>query len=428
MPWYNLFSNDVGKWIALAVFVITYALVLWRKFNIAFLPLGASAVLILLGLTNPADALLKYINWDVLALYAGYGLLADSFKDSGLPSLIVNRALMRVKKEKYAVLFLCALAMGLSCFMENPIVVIILAPVAIEMAEKLKGSLFLYLIAVAISANVVTTVTMISDTPTIILATTTGMNFLDFYWFMGKPGLGTLSIIGIFMAFSTLLIQFRNLNNAVEIKREEIRASFTPLIIFVLSVIVLSAVPWSDLGDWNHPGLVGVALALTTFIVWIDDARRIISEFDWHTLAFLSGIFIIVATINDSGLLNEFAVWLGSTGINNPAIYLAVFVWASVALSSFIDNVPYTVIMIPVCTSVAQTLGISPFPLYFAMLVGTGMGGNLTPIGATANVLACGMLEKRGYKIDLIKYMKIAVPFSIAAVAAVHILMQFFWL
>jgi Na+/H+ antiporter NhaD/arsenite permease-like protein len=428
MPWYNLFSNDVGKWIALAVFVITYALVLWRKFNIAFLPLGASAILILLGLTNPADALLKYINWDVLALYAGYGLLADSFKDSGLPSLIVNRALMRVKKEKYAVLFLCALAMGLSCFMENPIVVIILAPVAIEMAEKLKGSLFLYLIAVAISANVVTTVTMISDTPTIILATTTGMNFLDFYWFMGKPGLGTLSIIGIFMAFSTLLIQFRNLNNAVEIKREEIRASFTPLIIFVLSVIVLSAVPWSDLGDWNHPGLVGVALALTTFIVWIDDARRIISEFDWHTLAFLSGIFIIVATINDSGLLNEFAVWLGSTGINNPAIYLAVFVWASVALSSFIDNVPYTVIMIPVCTSVAQTLGISPFPLYFAMLVGTGMGGNLTPIGATANVLACGMLEKRGYKIDLIKYMKIAVPFSIAAVAAVHILMQFFWL
>jgi len=152
MPWYHLFSNDIGKWIGLGVFILTYALVLWRKFSISFLPLGASAILILLGLTNPADAILKYINWDVLALYWGYGMLADSFKDSGLPSLIVNRALIRVKKEKYALLFLCVLAMVLSCFMENPIVVTILAPVAIEMAEKIKGSLFLYLIAVAISA------------------------------------------------------------------------------------------------------------------------------------------------------------------------------------------------------------------------------------------------------------------------------------
>jgi len=132
MPWYHLFSNDVGKWVALGVFIVTYGLVLWRKFNIAFLPLGASLILILLGLTNPADAFLGYINWDVLALYAGYGMLANSFKDSGLPSLIVNRALVRVNKEKYALLFLCALAMGLSCFMENPIVVIILAPIAIE--------------------------------------------------------------------------------------------------------------------------------------------------------------------------------------------------------------------------------------------------------------------------------------------------------
>jgi Na+/H+ antiporter NhaD/arsenite permease-like protein len=105
-----------------------------------------------------------------------------------------------------------------------------------------------------------------------------------------------------------------------------------------------------------------------------------------------------------------------------------VFIWVSVVLSSFIDNVPYTIIMIPVCTSVAKTLGVSPFPLYFAMLVGTGMGGNLTPIGATANVLACGMLEKRGYKIELGKYMAIAVPFSIAAVGAVHLLMQLTWL
>ena len=427
MPWYQLFGSDIGKWIALTVFVVTFALILWRKFNITLVPLSASVILILLGITNPSVAFLRYINWDVLALYAGYGLLADTFKDSGLPAFIVNRALIHVKKEKYAILFLCALAMGLSCFMENPIVVIILAPIAIEMAEKLKGSLFLYLIAVAISANVVTTVSMISDTPTIILATATGMNFLDFYWFQGKPGLGTLSIIGILMAFTTLLFQFRNHNGSVEVKKEEIKVSYKPVILFVLSVIALSIIPCSRLGEWDHPGLIGAALALATLLAWSSNWRAMLHEFDWHTLLFLSGIFIIVATVNDTGLLKDFATWLGNTGIKSPAIYLAIFVWVSVALSSFIDNVPYTMIMIPVCTNVAQTLGVNPFPFYFAMLVGTGMGGNLTPVGATANVLACGMLEQRGYEINLGKYMAIAVPFSIAAVLCVHLLLQFVW-
>ena len=99
----------------------------------------------------------------------------------------------------------------------------------------------------------------------------------------------------------------------------------------------------------------------------------------------------------------------------------------SVLLSAFIDNVPYTVIMLPVCSMLAASLGVNPYPFYFGMLIGTGMGGNLTPVGATANVLACGMLEKRGYKIQLGSYIKI-VYFTLAAVAVSHILLQLIWM
>ncbi len=428
MPWYQLLSPEIGKWIAFAVLAVTFALVLWRKFNISFLPIGAAALLILLGITNPAQAFVYDISWDVLGIYWGFGILADAFKRSGVPSLIVNRALLHVKKEKYALLFLCSIAMLLSSFMANPVVVIILAPIAIEMAEKLKGSLFLYLVALAISANVVTTVSMISDPPALILATSTGMEFLDFYWFQGKPGLGTLTVIGIFIALLTLFWQFRSLNNRVEMKYEKIEVNYSPVILFAISVVALAVIPWNDIGDWNHPGIVGLALGIATLVIWSDYARQMIREFDWHSLVFLAGIFILVATVNNSGLLQEFANWLGHVGITNPAVYLAIFVWASVALSSFIDNVPYTMLMIPVCASVANALGVSPFPFYFGMLVGTGMGGNLTPVGATANVLVCSMLERRGYKINLGRYMEIAVPFSVAAVAAVHILLQVAWL
>jgi Na+/H+ antiporter NhaD/arsenite permease-like protein len=97
-------------------------------------------------------------------------------------------------------------------------------------------------------------------------------------------------------------------------------------------------------------------------------------------------------------------------------------------LSSFIGNVPYTVLMIPVCSYVAINLGVNPFVFYFGMLVGCGIGGNITPVGATADVLACGILEKRGYKIELGKHMPMSVPFSVAPVLVAHLLFQLIWL
>jgi Na+/H+ antiporter NhaD/arsenite permease-like protein len=428
VSWYHIFGPVTEKWLALAVLAVTFGLILYRKFNIAYASLAAAGFLIFVGITNPAEAFLKSVNWDVLAIYWGYGMLAIAFRESRVPAWIANRVLDRVKSEKQALLFLCVLAMFLSSFMANPVVVIMLAPLAIEIATRLKASLFLYLIALAVSSNIVTTVSMIADPPAMILATATGMDFLDFYWFQGKVGLGTLSIIGILVAILVLLLQFRKLNKRVSIAREEIRVSLSPLALFVSSILVLALIPWPQLGVWNHPGFVGLAVGIFSLIVAKGYARSMSKEFDWNTIFFLIGIFIVIATVASTGLLEDFAAWLVHTEMSSPTIYLAMFVWISVLLSSFIDNVPFTILMIPVCAGVAQTLGISPFPFYFGMLVGTGIGGNLTPVGATANVLAGGMLEKRGYKVQLGKYFRIAAPFSMAAVLVVHILLQLLWL
>jgi len=428
MSWYNLFDPEMEKLVALAIFAITFVLILYRRFNISYVPLIASGVIILLGIASPAEAFRKWVNWDVLAIYWGYGMLVTSFLKSNIPFWLANRIISRVKKEKYALLFLCILAMVLSSFMVNPVVVIMLAPLAIEIATRLKASLFLYLVALSVSSNVVTTVTMISDPPAIILATSTGMDFLDFYWFQGRIGLGTLSIIGISVALSTLLFQFRKLNNVVDIKKEEIKITYGPLALFLSSVLALAFIPWKSLGVWNHPGLVGFSLGVLSLVISRRDVRQMLKGYDWNSLVFLIGIFIVVETVNSVGLLADFTKWLGSTGMKSPMLYLAIFVWMSVAISSFIDNVPYTVLMIPVCAGVAQNLGISPFPFYFGMLVGTGIGGNITPVGATANVIATGMLEKRGCRVTLGKFMAVSVPFSVSAVLAVHILLQLVWL
>ncbi len=422
MSWYHLFEPTVEKWLVIVIFASCFGLILHRSIPIHYLSLAAALLLIALGITNPASAVLEMVDWNVLAIYWGYGILAMVFRESKVPSLIASLVLARVKKEKYALLFICSLAAFLSAFMANPVIVIMLAPLAIEIAERLKASLFIYLVALAISSNVVTTVTMVADPPALILAMATGMNFLDFYWFKGNLGLGTLSVVGVVAALLTLLFYFRDLNNAVQIVPEKVAVTHGPLWVFVLSVLALAFIPM------KHPGTVGLVVGLASLYIGRTLIREMIREFDWDTLWFLVGIFVLIATVEEIGLLKDFTTWLAGTGLKSPTLYLIMLVWGSVLLSAFMDNVPYTILMIPVCNYLAESLGNSPWPFYFGMLVGTGIGGNITPVGATANVLACGMLEKRGYRIDLWDYMKISVPFSIAAVLPVHLLIQWLWL
>jgi len=488
---WQLFSPEIQKWITLIVVGIVFALILDRKVPIHYLSLAAAALLLALGVMHPAAAFLdsdKGVNWDVLAIYFGYGMLVVPLRESRLPSAISNWILPKLRHEKYALLFLCALAAFLSSFMANPVVVIMLAPLAIDMAERLKSSLFPYLVGLAISSNVVTTVSMVADPPSLILAMQTKMDFLDFYWFHGRPGLGTLSVIGVLAALSTLLFQFGSMNKKVDIRVQPVRVasksillilfgctgcavavilnmlglntaailfllilsviislldalfpeqmaakssylqlSLGPTAVFLLSVFALALVPSAPLGFLNYPGWIGLILGILALLMlgwkWFEGVK----EFDWTSIAFLIGIFIVIGSVNQVGLLKDFSNQMIEIGLTNPFLVFALITWLSVGLSSFIDNVPYTVLMIPVCSYMGQALGIDPFYFYFGMLVGTGIGGNITPVGATANVLACGMLEKRGYKIDLGKYMKISVPFSCAAVLTAMTLIHLFW-
>lgn len=430
MNWYHIFDPTTEKWVALAIFTVCFALILYRNVKIAYVSLAAAALLVALGIVSPQSALLEQVDWAVLAIYWGYGMLAIVFRESKVPASIASYVLARVKKEKYALLFLCALSAFLSSFMANPVIVIMLAPLAIEIAERLNASLFLYLVGLAISSNVVTTVSMVADPPATILALATGMTFLDFYWFQGKVGLGTLSTIGVLVALATLLFQFRLLNNKVDLKEERFQVTYGPLAVFILSVLALAILPlvYQSLRQPAFVGAVGFFVGVASLYIGREMVGPMTKEFDWETIWFLIGIFIVIGAIEEVGLLRDIANWLAGTGLKSPTIYLFILTWLSVALSAFIDNVPYTILMIPVCSYLAQSLGISPWPLYFGMLVGTGIGGNITPVGATANVLACGMLEKRGYRINLWEYMKISLPFSVAAVLAVHILIQLLWL
>ncbi len=417
-------TPGMEKIIVLAVFVLCYALALSRKVKIAYASLGAAAILIVSGILPPSDALFKAVKWDVLGIYWGFMMVSFVFMQSHMPDLIANRILARVKTEKYIIFYLCILTAFLSAFMENVGVVLMMAPVAISVSRKMESDLFNYLIPIAISSNVVTTLTMVADPPSIILAMETGMKPLDFYWFHGKLGLGTITLFGVAVAMAVILFQLRGMKKPVSVALETIATTKGASVLFVLGVAALAIGP--EFGV--RPGIVGFTVGIIALVMGRNYLKEMLVDFDWNSFFFIMGVFMVIYTLNASGLLKDFADLVVHVGIDNPAAMLAFLVWISVALSSFMDNVPYTILMIPVCQNLAAVFGIEPWSLLYGMLVGTGIGGNITPVGATANVFACGILEKQGGKVELVRYLKFSIPFSVAAVLACHILIHIIWL
>jgi Na+/H+ antiporter NhaD/arsenite permease-like protein len=480
----------MDAWVVGIVFVIVFGMVLYRKVPIQYVSLAGAAILIVTGIVPLKVALGNSIEWEVLFIYFGYGMLSVLLQESMLPRALADAIIPRMRSENQLIFYLSAIAALLSSFMPNPVVVLMVAPLALDVADRLKRSPFPYLVSIAIASNVVTTVTMVADPPSLILAMTTKMSFLDFYWFQGRPGLGTLSVVGVVVALLSLLVLNRKLNSPLHIEVETYHAprgsvillvlSFLvgigalilkrwvspltliaglggvscvvfildrkivsssgakgpvfqlgPTSVFVLSIFALILAPQTpppgvaSFISWQ--GWIGLGLGLICIGTMGRKAAKEVKEYDWETTLFLLGIFIVVDSVDRVGILSLLVTWLMEAGFRDPFWVFMLVTWISVTLSAFIDNVPYTVLMIPVCGYFAKTLGINPHYLYYGMLIGTGIGGNITPVGATANVLACGMLEKRGVKIDTLQFMRLSVPFSVSAVLSAQIQIHLFW-
>jgi Na+/H+ antiporter NhaD/arsenite permease-like protein len=410
--------------LALAIFIATYALALSRRIKIAYVSLTAAILLVALRILTPHEVVTQALKWDVLGIYWGFMMVSIAFMDSGVPKLLAERILKAAHAEKHVILYLAASTAFLSVWMENVGVVLMMAPIALAISRRLNTSLFPYMVVIGIASNVVTTVSMVADPPSIILAIETGMKFMDFYWFQGRVGLGTLTVVAVVAALLTLLFQFRHMSKRIDLPVDDVPVTYWATILFVVSVAILAF----GHGRGLSPGIVGVAAGGAA--LWLNRRRfrAMFVEFDWNSFAFIMGIFVVAHSLRSTGLLREFAGLLHGAGLKTPALAMGALIWISVAVSSFVDNVPFTVLMIPVAQDLAGLLGTSAWPLLFGMLVGTGSGGNITPVGATANVFACGFLEKHGEKVDLGRYMKISVPFTVVAVAAAHILLYIFWL
>ena len=199
----------------------------------------------------------------------------------------------------------------------------------------------------------------------------------------------------------------------------------------VLSLIFASQFP-------NKPaitnGLICMAFAIigciyesirqksTAFLVEIFKEK-----FDYQTLLLLAGLFIVIAGITEAGVIDAIAEAFVKVGGNSLFGMYTLIVFASVVISAFVDNIPYVATMLPVVSGIASSMGVEPYLLYFGLLIGATLGGNLTPVGASANITGIGILQKEGYEVSTKDFMRIGVPFTLAAVISGYIVNWIFW-
>lgn len=418
------------KFFILTIFLITYFLVIRYRPKALWFIFGAVLLFIVSGAISPLQAY-RSIDFNVLGVFLGTMILSSMFIFSGVPAFLTDLILHYTKRIHMAFLAICALSAFISSFTENVATVLIVAPLAIEISRKLKINPSLLLIGISISSNLQGTATLIGDAPSIILATETGMNFNDFFWMLSKPSIFFAVQAGAVASFFVLFLFYRKFSQQLlKIEEKAIVKSWWPtffMVLMVVNLVVCSILRFRSAYILAIVCLFWGVIALIWNWLTKQNGFSIIKDIDWYSILFLAGIFILVGTLTHSGIIDTFAdriIEISSGSVIRAYIIIIVM---SVAVSAFVDNIPYIIAMIPLTIKLAASLNVSIFLFLFALLIGTCLGGNITPIGSSSNIVTMGILRQNNIPVKMSEFVKIGLPFTIAAVTFGSIFVWFVW-
>lgn len=416
----------------LIVFVLCYGLFVALPRHRSWVACGGAALLLALKALPVRQALTETISWNVMGLFFGTLVLAELFMLSRVPAVLAELLVARTATGRGAMLMLCGLAGVISMAVENVAVVLLIAPIALSLAKKIKASPVPLLIGIAVSSNLQGTATMIGDPPSMILAGYLRMGFFDFFVWQGRPGIFCAVQIGAIASLFVLAWIFRHHREPVHLTDVETARSWVPAGLLLTLVAGLSMATLFDPEFRWFAGTLTMALAALA-VLWLQFRARWVSlrelgrGLDWDTTFFLIGVFVLVGALSESGWLDHLATLIqSSVGASVLLAFLAIVV-LSVVVSGFVDNVPFLLAMIPVAQKVADQIH-APIPLLlYGLLVGACLGGNLTPIGASANVVTLGILRKQDHHVSFSQFMAIGIPFTIAAVVSACLFIWLVW-
>ena len=414
---------------AIVLFAAAYILMISFGRYRPYIALITGGLFVLTGML-PANGILDALDFNVLLMIGGTMGLVQLFIDSRMPERLADSIMDSVPNIRWAAVALSLFAGIISAFVDNVATVLMVAPVAIEICKKLKTNPVPFIISIAVSSNLQGAATLVGDTTAIMLGSALDMSFLDFIFYEGKPGMFFMVELGAVLSAGIVFFTFRKEKNGIPKsgKLTEVE-DIVPTILLVGAIamlIVASFLPFEMPAETN--GLICSGLLVVGLVYNYSRKKNLdaimgpLKAIDLETLGLLVGLFLMIGGISNMGVIDALARLLAKLGAGNPFLMYTIIVWASVLISAFIDNIPYVATMIPVIAGIAAEMGMDSTALYFGLLSGATLGGNCTPIGASANIAGIGILRKEGYEVANADFFRIGIPFTLSAIVPAYIL------
>ena len=441
------------------LFGAMYVLMLTFQKYRPFISLGAAMIFLLLGAIpafgfdfTPKDAL-RAIDWNVLLMIAGMMGTVHLFIASKMPGRISDAIIRKTPNILWMTVALSLFAGIVSALIDNVATVLMFAPVALAVCRQLKISPVPAIICISVSSNLQGAATLVGDTTSILLAKAAMLDFMDFFVDNGHVGMFFIVQAGAILSGLVMVFMFRKERESTHTKQKTPVDSLVPSMLLLLTVLTLIAVSFIPYRSGAAPGgiykpeITNGLICVFYFVIGllyealVRRKRGLVWEtvksIDYATLALLLGLFLVIGAVEKAGvihLIGEMIASLSGDGKGGSVFLIyTVIVWMSVLLSAFIDNIPYTATMLPVVAAVAASIAqhggpaVDPKLFFYGLLAGATLGGNLTPIGASANIAGLGILRREGYTVKTGTFMKYSVPFTLAAVTSAYVLLWLIW-
>lgn len=427
---------------AILLFAATYVLMLTFSRYRPYIALASGVIFIITGML-PLGDIIPSLDFNVLLMIGGTMGLVQLFIDSHMPERLADMIMAKVPTVQWAAVCLSLFAGVISAFVDNVATVLMVAPVALEICKKLKTNPIPVLIAIAVSSNLQGAATLVGDTTAIMLGSALNMSFMDFFWYYGKPSIFFAVELGAVLSACIVYWIFRKDRAPIPKSGKMTEVSdYVPTALLLGAIGLLICASFAP-DSWNLPEEINGIICCTLLVVGLTynyakkkNLKAVsgpLMAIDFETLGLLVGLFLMIGGISNMGVIDALAALLADLGGGNVFLMFTIIVWASVLISAFIDNIPYVATMIPViggiAAQMAPALGVDAtlvgIPLYFGLLSGATLGGNITPIGASANITAIGILRREGYEVANSDFFKIGIPFTLSAVIPAYI---YIWL
>jgi Na+/H+ antiporter NhaD/arsenite permease-like protein len=404
--------------ISLIVFLGVYVLIIFNIIPRTISTLFGVLILMLFRVLSPKD-IVTYVNWEAIGLIFGMFVMVRILKESGFFDFLSRFVLKKTRGIPVLILLFFAILAGiLAMFMDSITVLLFMSTLSIEIAKELKISPIPFILSQITSANIGGSATLMGDPPNIIMGTGLNIAPLQFVRYLAP-----VSILILFLNIVYFALYYRKTFISIVpmdksyikslVAREKVKDSrlmFSTLACFLITVTLIFIHSELDLSI----GSVGVIGASCALVLSGKKMEHIWETIDWEVLIFFSTLFIIVGALVKTNVFNYLSDFFIRISSGNASFSKGIFLWFSAVFSGFIDNVPFAASMVPLIKSFTLLIkNISPLFLGLIVAFGTDIGGNFTPIGASANVVGISVLSRAGIDITWKKYIKIVVPITI---------------